>query len=110
MVTVEAALVFPTALLLFGTALWGGAGLWAQLRCSAAAQLGAQAVADGASLPAVRELVSADAPPGSVLVTSVTGTVVRLSVTWGQPDRMGGLFSLLPPIEASATEQAYRPG
>lgn len=107
MVTVEAALVLPTVLILLAIGLRGVTGVWAQLRCAAAAQLGAQAISAGAGLAEVRRMVSADAPSGSVVVTSISGREVSVLVRW-QPAVSGGLLGVLP-IDASATDLAYRP-
>jgi Flp pilus assembly protein TadG len=107
MVTVEAALVIPTLLVVLLAAAWGLAGVWATVRCSDAAQVAARAVADGASLAAARGVALADAPAGASVAVAAIGRSVRIRVTLRR-DLLGGVLTRLP-LTASATVTAWAP-
>lgn len=109
MVTVEAALVFPTMLFLAACALWGFSAVLAQLRCSAAAAAAAVAAGSGAAPLEVRAVAARDAPPGASVAVSTAGRLVTVSVGFAaRPPE--GLLRLLPPIRVVASQTVYSGG
>jgi Flp pilus assembly protein TadG len=108
MVSVEAALVIPTLLVVLLVAGWGIAGLWASTRCAAAADAAARAVGSGASLSAARSLAVADAPAGASVQLSVSGRLVTVRVSLRRR-LFGGVLARLPPLTATATARGWLP-
>lgn len=107
MVTVEAALVLPSLLVLATCASWGVTAAWAQLRCAAAAAAGVVAAGSGASPATIAAVTRADAPAGAVVSVRSAGALMTVSVSFSaQP--LGGLLSALPQIDVRASDTAYR--
>ncbi|HVA60713.1 MAG TPA: TadE family type IV pilus minor pilin [Mycobacteriales bacterium] len=109
MVTVEAALVFPTVVVLLAVALWTLAAAWAHLRCTAAASAAAAAADAGAPAAVVAAVAARDAPPGATVRIQETPRFLTVwVVVTVRP--FGGVLRRLPGITVSDHESVWAGG
>jgi Flp pilus assembly protein TadG len=106
-VTMEAAMVLPSLLLVLAVALGAVGAAAAQLSCADAARVGARALARGESPDYARALALSSAPDGARARLSESGGMARVTVS-AEP-RLGPLPA--PPLEVDGSaEVPLEPG
>jgi hypothetical protein len=104
MVTAELAVAVPAVVLVLAMCLAGVTAGIDQIRCVDAARLAARSAARGDSSDAVRSAALSAAPAGAIVVVSVGGSTVTVTVE----ARSGGWGGVLPSWSLAAQATAPR--